>query len=183
MTGIKYSDYNGANCGTDSKSQSCNNIDCCSSVYYVDGTTCSKTCGGGTYNRLAYSNYTKQRCSSSDRSSGGSSCNTQPCCSESNPTGCPKKHACRNGNTHIFNIPDTNKALGGTVPNTQPLYIIGETSNMYYVFAPKGYGFYYNTTNPADYGYDSKLNGYYVYIYKNCIADWTTSCESYVCPG
>lgn len=60
-------------------SASCNTQDCCSSVKYVNGTSCSKTCGGGTYNQLAYSNYNNQRCSSKDKTSGGSSCNTQSC--------------------------------------------------------------------------------------------------------
>ena len=62
-------------------SQSCNTMDCCSNVYYIDGGSCTKTCGGGTQNQLAYSNYNNQRCSSKDTSSGGSSCNTQSCCS------------------------------------------------------------------------------------------------------
>ena len=54
-------------------------MDCCSSVRYVDGSSCSASCGGGTKNRLAYSNYNGQRCSNKDQSSGGSSCNTQGC--------------------------------------------------------------------------------------------------------
>ena len=54
-------------------------IDECANVTYKDGTTCSKTCGGGTYNRLAYSSATGARCSTKDQSSGGSACNTQSC--------------------------------------------------------------------------------------------------------
>ena len=56
--------------------QSCNTMYCCSSVRYENGTACSKSCGGGTYNQLAYSKYTGERCPGSDKSSGGSSCNT-----------------------------------------------------------------------------------------------------------
>ena len=46
-----------------------------------NGTTCSKTCGGGTYNRIAYSKITGERCPTTqyDQSSGGSACNTQAC--------------------------------------------------------------------------------------------------------
>ena len=61
--------------------QECNTQSCCSSVYYEDGTSCTESCGGGTKNRLAYSVYNNQRCSSKDESSGGSSCNSQSCCS------------------------------------------------------------------------------------------------------
>ena len=53
---------------------------CCSSVTYQDGSTCSKKCGGGTYNQLAYSSYDGSRCSSKDLSTGGSSCNNDECC-------------------------------------------------------------------------------------------------------
>lgn len=66
---------------TATSTKSCNTQPCCGSVTYKDGTTCSRTCGGGTYNRLAYSKYDGSRCSSSDQSSGGSSCNTFDCCS------------------------------------------------------------------------------------------------------
>ena len=62
--------------------QECNTQSCCSSVKYKDGSSCTETCGGGTYNRLAYSIYNGQRCSSKDKSSGGSSCNNHSCCSD-----------------------------------------------------------------------------------------------------
>ncbi len=61
---------------------SCNTQGCCSKVTYQNGSTCSKKCGGGTYNRVAYSYYDGTRCPSSDTTSGGSSCNTQDCCSK-----------------------------------------------------------------------------------------------------
>ena len=51
----------------------------CDEVIYKDGTKCSKSCDGGTYNKLAYDKYTNARCSSKDKTSGGSKCNTQPC--------------------------------------------------------------------------------------------------------
>ena len=94
----KYSDWSSCSklCGTGSQSrtntcdlvttdltQSCNTMDCCSSVWYKNGTTCSKSCDGGTYNRLAYSNYNDQRCSSKDTSTGGPACNTHSCVSVS----------------------------------------------------------------------------------------------------
>ncbi len=56
----------------------------CSSVTYRNGSTCSKSCGGGTYNRLAYDAYDGSRCSGNDLSSGGSSCNTHACCKPGN---------------------------------------------------------------------------------------------------
>ena len=62
-------------------SQPCNEMDCCSSIYYQDGASCTAKCGGGTRNRLAYSNYNGQRCEKHDVASGGSACETQSCCS------------------------------------------------------------------------------------------------------
>ena len=94
----KYSDWSSCSklCGTGSQSrtntcdlvttgltQSCNTMDCCSRVWYKNGTTCSKSCGGGTYNRLAHSYYNDQRCSSKDTSTGGPACNTHSCVSVS----------------------------------------------------------------------------------------------------
>lgn len=79
QTGTKYSTYTGENCGSDSKSQNCETQACCSKVTYKDGSTCSVDCGGGTYNRLAYSYYDGSRCSGSDTSTGGNSCNTHTC--------------------------------------------------------------------------------------------------------
>ena len=62
---------------------SCNTRGCCSRVTYSNGSTCSASCGGGTYNRLAYSYYDGSRCSGSDTSTGGSACNTHSCCNYS----------------------------------------------------------------------------------------------------
>ncbi len=50
-----------------------------SNITYKDGNTCTKTCGGGTLNQLAYDKNNGARCSSYDKTSGGSSCNTQSC--------------------------------------------------------------------------------------------------------
>ena len=58
----------------------------CSSVYYRDGSTCSNSCGSGTYNRLAYDSYTNERCYSKDISYGGASC--------SSTSGCAPKFTC-----------------------------------------------------------------------------------------
>ena len=73
--------YTGKTCSTGNDTQKCNTMDCCSSIYYKDGANCTAKCGGGTKNRLAYSSYNNQRCSSKDQSSGGSKCNTMDCCS------------------------------------------------------------------------------------------------------
>ena len=82
---LAYSYYDGSRCSNKdvpSGGSSCNTKDCCSSVRYEEGTTCSKSCGGGTYNQIAYSNYDDSRCPSKDKSSGGKSCNTRECCSK-----------------------------------------------------------------------------------------------------
>ena len=53
----------------------------CNEVNYVDGTTCSASCSGGTYNRLAYSKIDPTiRCPEKDEATGGSVCNTKSCC-------------------------------------------------------------------------------------------------------
>ncbi len=109
-------------------SESCNTQDCCSSVRYEDGTSCSASCGGGTKNRLAYSNYNGQRCSAQDQSSGGSSCNTQGCCSRvyyKDGAKCSK--SCGGGTTNRFAYSWYNdkrcsaydKSSGGSSCNTQ----------------------------------------------------------------
>ncbi len=76
----------GVNCGTtetqNALQYACNMHDCCSLVYYEDGDDCTAECGGGTYNRLAYSSYTNDRCPAYDQGSGGSSCNTESCCAD-----------------------------------------------------------------------------------------------------
>ncbi len=89
-TGTKYSSVSGHTshqCGTknaEKSSTSCNTQTCCSKVTYKDGKTCTKKCGGGTYNRLAYSYYDGSRCKSEDKSSGGSKCNTKSCYGSNN---------------------------------------------------------------------------------------------------
>ena len=86
---VAYSDYNNQRCLSKDQATggaSCNTQDCCSSVYYKDGTTCSKSCVGGTFNRFAYSNYNNQRCQGNDQSSGGAACNTNICCAQPNTT-------------------------------------------------------------------------------------------------
>ena len=71
--------------------RNCNEAACCrsGSIYYVDGTSCSKPCNnGGTYNRIAYAaeDHTK-RCEEFDTNSGGSACNTGiDCCSKKTTT-------------------------------------------------------------------------------------------------
>ena len=68
-----------------SETTSCNTQSCqsprCSNVYYKDGTSCSNSCGSGTYNRLAYDYYDDSRCYSDDLSSGGSYCYSSSGCS------------------------------------------------------------------------------------------------------
>ena len=66
----------------------------CSSVTYSQTSTCSVSCGGGRYKRLAYSAYdSSYRCSGSDDWSG-STCNTQYCCNVSNCNSCSGNNYC-----------------------------------------------------------------------------------------
>ena len=86
---LAYSYYdNSKRCSDYDKSSggaACNTMGCCDEVTYTKGSTCSAKCGGGSYNRLAYSKYDSSvRCSSKDTSTGGGSCNTQDCCSKVN---------------------------------------------------------------------------------------------------
>ena len=77
---LAYSQYDGSRCYSKDKSYgggACNTFNCCSSVRYENGSTCSCADGSGssgTYNRLAYSKYTGERCPSQDQQSGGDSC-------------------------------------------------------------------------------------------------------------
>ena len=69
---------------TDTDTRNCNTRACCtaSTVTYTQTSTCSKTCGGGTYKRQAYSSYDSSvRCSSFDDWSG-TACGTADCCSD-----------------------------------------------------------------------------------------------------
>ncbi len=95
---LAYSNYTGERCPTEDKSSggaACNTTDCCETVRYEDGTTCSATCDGGTYNRLAYSTINGQRCPAKDTSTGGAACNTQPCtCNETVISGYGEWSAC-----------------------------------------------------------------------------------------
>ena len=96
---LAYSAYDSSvRCASQDKTSggsTCNVGGCCDKVIYKDGTSCSKKCGSGTYNQLAYSYYdNSKRCSDYDTTSGGSSCNTQDCCSEvtyTNGTTCSAK--------------------------------------------------------------------------------------------
>ena len=65
------------------QSVKCNTFACCSNghIRYVDGNSCSSSCGYGTKNRIAYSSYDNSRCPGYDSGSGGSECNTFACCS------------------------------------------------------------------------------------------------------
>lgn len=59
----------------------CNTFACCSNghIRYVDGNSCSRPCGYGTKNRIAYSSYDNSRCPGYDSSSGGSGCKIRDC--------------------------------------------------------------------------------------------------------
>ncbi len=83
-------------------------IDRCGSVTYKNGTTCSAACGDGTYNRLAYSNYSSKRCPDKDQSSGGTACKIKECPIK------PKKPTIKND----YNNTWTNKKYSFTMSTT-----------------------------------------------------------------
>lgn len=97
----------------------------CANVVYRDGDNCSASCGGGTKNRIAYAaSNQNHRCPNKDSATGGSACNTQSCCSESNPAGCPRKHACRLGDTKVFSGTDPSEDSETIVTNAEELPVI-----------------------------------------------------------
>ena len=54
----------------------------CSQYDLKDGTTCSKICDTGSYNRLGYDKFfTTHRCEAYDTSDGGAACKIKDCCS------------------------------------------------------------------------------------------------------
>ena len=163
---LAYSKYNGERCPSADKSSgggACNTVSCCSSVRYENGSTCSKSCGGGTYNQLAYSKYTGERCPSSDKSSGGSSCNTHACpssCSMSSPKSCPVQYTCRStapdvfksGHTNIRNEPSYNSSQAITIWSNTKLYVLQTSGNFSLIYVDEAFNFstqnqYWNGVN------------------------------------
>lgn len=151
---------------------------CCSQTvvdYYGSWSACSKTCDGGTQTRDVYLKSSINGQSCGKRSTKDSqACNTQKCCSESNPTGCPQYHSCREGTTFIFDKSDASY-VAGTVVDTQTLYKIKETNGKWYVYVPDGGNFHnpYWQYSPKNYGY----------IYSNCIEPIGVSCTNKQCPS
>lgn len=177
---------------------------CCSSVTYKNGTTCSKKCGGGTYNRIAYSSYDGSRCKSKDTSSGGSACNTQTCCSESNPFGCRWTTACRSeGTTRIYTSSSLNAEAGYVRHNDDgyddKLYILTDSkeivsaSGVTWIRVCAETGYFYTGADWIDWGpltYTDESTGrscYKVWIAKNCTGKYLNvldqSCPRTACPG
>lgn len=138
----------------------------CADVIYKDGTTCSKTCGGGTKNRLAYARSNQShRCKNKDLASGGSACNTQSCCSTSNPTGCPKKHACRVGMTRIFESASFD-SYESIVYDSQTLYVISQSGSWSKVYT----------------GRNALSSSPYAWIRSYCLRNVGVSCAFADCP-
>ncbi len=167
--------FNNHQCGYQQRTGvSCNRRACCGSnvVEYKNTNSCSKSCGGGNYKREAYSIYNGQRCSAYDDWKGPS-CNTQGCCSASNPTACPPYHSCRIGTTVIYEYGDGG-GYQGTVTDGQTLYIISSNSYMHYVYVPGGGKFH---------AYDWRVGQGYGWVYKNCIEPLGTNCAYSQCRG
>ena len=161
----------------------CNRRGCCDEVTYGDWSgygKCTKDCGGGkkSRSRTKTSKYDNSDCGTEVQTED---CNTQDCCSESNPTGCPKYNACRSGNTFVYSSTDlSSKALGkttfqGTITHSHEVYLLGDSSNskLYYIYVPEGNKFGMYSCPKED----------YAYIYKNCLLPWGETCEPKDCTG
>lgn len=97
----------------------------CANVTYKDGTTCSKTCGGGTYNRLAYAkSNASRRCPHKDTASGGSACNTKACT--------VTYYTCRVGTTCVNAIADW-RDCSWTAGYNSAFTVTGSTGSYYRV--------------------------------------------------
>ena len=134
----------------------------CDKVIYKDG----KKCGGGTKNQLAYSAYKKgMRCSSSDKSSGGSKCNTQSCCSTSNTKGCPVVYDCR-CQTEIHSSASVSAPTVGTFGQYSPSC----QTEAFYVVQDKG-----------TWIYGKSAGGVIGWVLKSCTNSTGSFCGSSTC--
>lgn len=93
-------------------------------------------------------------------------------CSESNPTACTAYKFCRTGNVFSFTSASATK-YAGTVSNNAKVYKISEANGLWYVYL-----------DPNVKNYDSYNGSNYVWIYANCLADFssTTECAAKQCP-
>ena len=93
-------------------------------------------------------------------------------CSAQNPTACTSYKFCRTGNVYSYTDSTATK-YAGTVSNNAKVYKISEANGLWYVYLDPGVGNYssYNGSN-------------YVWIYANCLADFssTTACAVKQCP-
>jgi len=147
---------------------------CCDSkTGWINGSTCTASCGGGTYNRYKNSNYNGTQCEY--QSSGGSPCNTQSCCSDSNPWGCTWVTACRTGMTAVYNSSNKNDStFCGTV-----YHEIGGRNDRLYVLGYSGNGVRAYVSS----FYQNWGCGNIIYIYSNCIGGHNSVCPYSQCPG
>ena len=153
----------------------CNRRDCCGSTKagsWSGFSSCSKSCGGGTKTRTRkiYSAYDSSIVCKTETDT--QSCNTQGCCSEANPTGCPQYHACRRGNTVIYEFAGGG-GFQGTVNDSQIFYLIRSSGYMHYVYVPGGGKFHAYAWGKRDYGW----------VYKNCTGPVGTNCAYVQCRG
>lgn len=137
---------------------------------YTEWSSCSKLCGGGKQSRsntcaLITENLVQD-------------CNTQECCSESNPLGCAKYHTCRIGNTAIYDRTIMGSStVYGTLTEKQEIYKIADVNGFWYVYVPAG-GKFNNVWWNHD-GAGSALD--YGYIDAACIEPIGVLCENSQC--
>lgn len=93
-------------------------------------------------------------------------------CSDQNPTACTAYKFCRTGNFYSYTSSAATK-YAGIVSNNAKVYKLGEANGLWYVYLDPTVGNYssYNGSN-------------YVWIYANCLANFssTTECAAKQCP-
>ena len=168
--------FKSQDCGVQTRNDvACNRRDCCGRTKagsWSGFSSCSKPCGGGskTRTRNIYSAYDSSIVCDIEKDT--QKCNTQGCCSEANPTGCPKYHACRKGNTVIYEFAGGG-GFQGTVNDSQIFYLIRSSGYMHYVYVPGGGKFHAYAWGKRDYGW----------VYKNCTGPVGTNCAYVQCRG
>ena len=93
-------------------------------------------------------------------------------CSDQNPTACTAYKFCITGNVSSYTSSAATR-YAGTVSNNAKVYKLGEANGLWYVYLDPTVGNYssYNGSN-------------YVWIYANCLANYssTTECAAKQCP-
>lgn len=159
---------------TTTESQACNRIDCCSSKEttwsYGSWTSCKYELNTQKRRRK----YHKSLLDSTKKCDSEWEYSKSGCCSESNPTACTSLYPCRAGITDVYDSSTPSSAQAVQVKNTNQLYILGQTSDMYKIYAKNGWD---GGQNPW-----FSLGKNIGWIYKKCTGNGT-ECDYTQCPG